>query len=102
MEQIITSLLDNDLYKFNMGQCLLHQFADANVVWEYKNRDADTRKFTAEMVEEIKRQVKAFCSLRFTRKELDYLKKACPWLTKDYIEFLSIYQACEEWYSECD
>ncbi|MCR5210785.1 MAG: nicotinate phosphoribosyltransferase [Lachnospiraceae bacterium] len=97
-EQIITSLLDNDLYKFNMGQCLLHQYADANVVWQFKNRDAETRKFTPEMVEEIREQVKAFCSLRFKKEELDYLKTACPWLSKDYISFLSIYHPQYDWF----
>ena len=30
MEQIITSLLDNDLYKVNMGQVLLNQYSDAD------------------------------------------------------------------------
>lgn len=98
MDPIITSLLDNDLYKFNMGQVLLHQFADAHVVWEYKNRDADTRKFTTEMVEEIKKQVQHFCSLKFYKDELIYLSKVCPWLTKDYLDFLSIYQPSYDWY----
>ena len=97
-EQIITSLLDNDLYKFNMGQCLLHQYADANVVWQYKNRDAETRKFSPEMVEEIKEQVKAFCALQFSREELDYLSTSCPWLSKDYISFLSIYHPQYDWF----
>ena len=32
MKQIITSLLDNDLYKVNMGQVLLNQYSDADVV----------------------------------------------------------------------
>lgn len=98
MDRIITSLLDNDLYKFNMGQCLLHQFADAHVVWEYKNRDAEDRKFTAEMVEEIKKQVQYFCELKFHKDELLYLSKVCPWLTKDYLDFLSIYQPSYDWY----
>ena len=97
-EQIITSLLDNDLYKFNMGQCLLHQYADANVVWQYKNRDAADRRFTAEMVDEIKEQVQAFCNLCFTPDELEYLSSACPWLSSDYISFLSIYHPQLNWF----
>ena len=68
MKQIITSLLDNDLYKVNMGQVLLNQYSDADVVWAYKNRDADTRKFTKEMVEEITKQIKLFCTLRFKKE----------------------------------
>ena len=97
-EQIITSLLDNDLYKFNMGQCLLHQYADASVVWQYKNRDAADRRFTAEMVDEIKEQVQAFCKLCFSPDELEYLSNACPWLSSDYISFLSIYHPQLNWF----
>ena len=90
--QIITSLLDTDLYKFSMGQMYLHQFTNVNVEWHYKNRDSDTRKFTSEMVDEIKWQIKKFCELKFSAEELDYLKNTCSWLSSDYISFLTIYQ----------
>jgi nicotinate phosphoribosyltransferase len=73
--QIITSLLDNDFYKFTMGQLFLHQMTDMNVEWTYKNRDAAERKFTKEMVQEIDEQIKAYCDLRFKKDELDELKK---------------------------
>ena len=63
--QIITSLLDNDFYKFTMGQLFLHQMTDMNVEWTYKNRDA-SRKFTKEMVDEIGKELK-FTSLRYHR-----------------------------------
>lgn len=98
LNQIMTSLLDQDLYKFNMGQVLLNQFSDADVVWAYKNRDAATRKFTKEMVEEIREQVKAFCNLKFTKEDIKYLGTQCPWLSKAYLSFLAIYQPQFEWY----
>lgn len=98
MKQIITSLLDNDLYKVNMGQVLLNQYSDADVVWAYKNRDADTRKFTKEMVEEITKQIKLFCTLRFKKEELEWLRKTCPWLSKAYLTFLTLYQPQFEWF----
>ena len=98
MKQIITSLLDNDLYKVNMGQVLLNQFSDADVVWAYKNRDADSRKFTKEMVEEITNQIKLFCTLRFKKDELEWLGKTCPWLSKAYLTFLTLYQPQFEWF----
>ena len=81
-----------------MGQVLLNQFADADVVWEYKNRDAATRKFTQEMVDEIKAQVKKFCELKFLKEEIEWLGKACPWLSKAYLSFLQIYQPQFDWY----
>ncbi len=36
---IITSLLDNDLYKLTMMQGVLHQFPWAEVEYEFKCRD---------------------------------------------------------------
>lgn len=89
--QIITSLLDNDFYKFTMGQLFLHQMTDMNVEWTYKNRDAAERKFTKEMVQEIDEQIKAYCDLRFKKDELEYLA-SIPWIKKDYIDFLSLYK----------
>ena len=35
---IIESLLDTDLYKFTMMQCVLHQFPDANVRYRFRCR----------------------------------------------------------------
>ena len=35
---IIDSLLDTDLYKFTMMQCVLHQFPDANVKYRFRCR----------------------------------------------------------------
>ena len=37
---IIESLLDTDLYKFTMQQCVLHQFPAAEVSYRFKCRRA--------------------------------------------------------------
>ena len=73
MEQIITSLLETDAYKFSMGQAIYHQFSDYKTTWTFKCRNKDVH-FTKEMVDEIKRQIKAYCELRFTEEELAYLE----------------------------
>lgn len=88
MKQIITSLLDTDLYKFSQGQLFLHQFSDITTEWTFKCR-SDV-KFTIEMVNEIKRQIELYCSLSFSDDELQYLS-SISWLTKDYIDFLSVW-----------
>ena len=74
LEPIITSLLETDMYKFSMGQCIYHQFSDYKTTWSFKCRNTDVH-FTHEMVEEIKEQIKAYCGLRFTEEELEYLHK---------------------------
>lgn len=90
MKQIINSLLENDLYKFSMGQAIYHQFSDYKATWTFKCRNKDV-KFTHEMVEEIKHQIKLFCRLRFTEDELEYLH-AIRWIKGSYIDFLRLWQ----------
>jgi len=89
MNQIITSLLDTDLYKFSQGQLFMHQFSDIDVEWTFKCRNTDVY-FTQEMVDEIKLQIQAYCNLTFDNYELDYLS-TIKWLSKDYINFLSVW-----------
>jgi nicotinate phosphoribosyltransferase len=89
MEQIITSLLETDAYKFSMGQAIYHQFSGYKTTWAFKCRNADVR-FTPEMVEEIKRQIRLFCDLRFTEDELEYLNNI-RWIKGSYVDFLRLW-----------
>ena len=72
MHQIITSLLETDMYKFSMGQAIYHQFSEYKTTWSFKCRNTDVH-FTDEMVDEIIRQIKLYCKLNFTEEELEYL-----------------------------
>ncbi len=91
MDRIITSLLETDAYKFSMGQAIYHQFSDYKTTWTFKCRNKDVH-FTKEMVEEIKRQIKAFCELRFTEEELEYLENIV-WIKGSYVDFLRLWEA---------
>ncbi|MBQ9589216.1 MAG: nicotinate phosphoribosyltransferase [Butyrivibrio sp.] len=91
MEQVIKSLLEQDAYKFSMGQAIYHQFSDYKTTWTFKCRNKDVH-FTSEMVEEIKRQIKAYCNLRFTEEELAYLENIV-WIKGSYVDFLRLWQA---------
>lgn len=90
LQRIITSLLENDMYKFSMGQAIYHQFSGYKTTWTFKCRNTDV-KFTAEMVEEIKEQIKAYCGLRFTEDELTYLENI-KWIKGSYVDFLRLWQ----------
>ena len=83
LPQIINSLLENDMYKFSMGQCIYHQFSAYKTTWTFKCRNTDVL-FTAEMVEEIKAQIRAYCDLRFTEEELNYLENV-KWINHVHI-----------------
>lgn len=90
LPQIITSLLQNDFYKFSMGQAIFHQHNKKMVRWTFKCRNKDV-KFTPEMVEEIKYQIGLYCDLHFRPTELINLKKAAMWLKDDYLGYLKFW-----------
>lgn len=91
LKPIITSLLQNDAYKFNMGNVIFLKFNDKTTRWRFKNRTLNT-KFTPEMIQEIREQIDYFCTLKFTEDELNYLRKNFPWLSVGYINFLKYFQ----------
>ncbi len=95
--QIITSLLDIDMYKLSMGQAIYHQFPDCETVWSFKCRNPDV-KFTREMVQEIKRQLKLYCKLNFSEEELNYIK-SIKWIKSSYVDFLRLWHPRYEEYT---
>ena len=89
MEQIICSALENDLYKFSMGQAIYHYFSDYKATWTFACRNKDVH-FTPQMVEEIRRQIRLYCSIAFTEDELEYLNNIL-WIKGSYCDFLRIW-----------
>ena len=86
---IIESLLDTDLYKFTMMQCVLHQFPGASVEYRFRcrNEGVDLRPY----IDEIKAEVDHLCTLRFKDDELEYLR-SLRFIKDDFVEFLSLFQ----------
>ena len=97
LEPIVVSLLDTDLYKFNMDQVIFHKHTDLCGQYYFKCRNKDV-VFTREMAEEIKEQVDHLCSLRFTEKELDYLR-SIRFIKNDYVEFLRLWHPIRDYVS---
>lgn len=89
LHRIINSLLETDLYKYSMGQAMYHQFPNCTTKWAFKCRNKDV-VFTPEMVDEITSQIKAYCELKYTEEELDYLR-TIKWLKDDYIAYLRMW-----------
>lgn len=56
LKPIITSALENDLYKENMSVIILKKCSDMMTRWSWKCRNPDV-KFTPEMIHEIREQV---------------------------------------------
>ena len=95
LEPIVVSLLDTDLYKFNMDQVIFHKHTDLCGEYYFKCRNTDV-KFTREMLEEINGQIDHLCSLKFTKKELDYLR-SIRFIRNDYVEFLRLWRPIREY-----
>ena len=94
-EPIIISLLDTDLYKFNMDQVIFHKHTDLNGEYFFKCRNENI-VFTPEMVEEIDAQIDHLCTLRFTKDELNYLR-SIRFIKNDYVEFLRLWRPIREY-----
>ena len=92
---IIVSLLDTDLYKFNMDQVIFHKHTDLCGEYHFKCRNKNVT-FTPEMVEEINEQIDALCTLRFRKDELDYLR-SIRFIKNDYVEFLRLWRPIREY-----
>ena len=86
----VVSLLDTDLYKFNMQQVQFHKHTNLNGKYIFKCRNRGV-EFTDEMIEEINAQIDHLCTLTFTDEELDYLG-SLRFIKSDYVEFLRLWR----------
>lgn len=95
LEPIVVSLLDTDLYKFNMDQVIFHKHTDLCGEYYFKCRN-DGVVFTPEMKDEIEAQIDHLCTLRFKKDELDYLR-SIRFIKNDYVEFLRLWRPIREY-----
>ena len=95
LEPIITSLLDTDLYKFNMDQVIFHRHTDLSGEYYFLCRNPGV-VFTREMFDEINAQIDHLCTLTFRREELDYLR-AIRYIKGDYVEFLRLWRPIRDY-----
>ena len=91
---IISSLLDTDLYKFTMMQVVLHHFPAASVEYGFRCRTPDID--LVPYIDEIRREVRKLCQLRFTDDELDYLRRM-RFIKGDFVEFLALFHLNEKY-----
>ena len=95
LQPIVVSLLDTDLYKFNMDQVIFHKHTDLCGQYYFKCRSSNV-VFTEEMAEEINAQIDHLCTLRFTKDELNYLC-SIRFIKNDYVEFLRLWRPVRDY-----
>lgn len=89
-ETIITSMIDTDLYKLTMAQVVLHQYHTAKVAYEFRCRNKGVK--LGYLAEELRQQIEQWRYIRLTLEEKYYLTNKIPYLSDDYVEFLSEYR----------
>ena len=91
-EPIITSLLDNDLYKFTMLQAMLHQFPQTHGVYRFRCRNnKDTLYPLADIKNDLEQQLDNLCELRFLEDELEYLR-GLRFMRSDFVDYLELFK----------
>ena len=95
LNPIVISLLDTDLYKFNMNQVMFHKHTDLTGEYVFKCRNEGVI-FTKEMYNEINEQIDHLCELRFTNEELNYLR-SIRFIKNDYVEFLRLWHPIRDY-----
>ena len=95
LKPIIVSLLDTDLYKFNMNQVMFHKHTDLCGEYYFKCRNFGVQ-FTEAQFKEINDQIDHLCKLTFKKEELDYLR-SIRFIKNDYVEFLRLWHPIRDY-----
>ena len=91
-EPIITSLLDNDLYKFTMLQAMLHQFPQTHGVYRFRCRNNKDSVYPLAVIkEQLEQQLDSLCELRFLEDELEYLR-SLRFMRSDFVDYLELFK----------
>lgn len=86
---MISSILDNDLYKFTMQQAVHMLYPRAEADYVFINRGETP--FPAGYANQLQKQIDKMSALRLTRSEKEYLASTCYFLTPVYLDFLEHY-----------
>jgi nicotinate phosphoribosyltransferase len=90
MNNIVRSLLENDLYKFTMWQALLHSHPGAHTEYAFACRNTPAYPL-AELEADVNRELDHLCTLSFTDDELDYLR-GLRYIKSDFVDFLTVFR----------
>ena len=87
MKQVITSLLDNDFYKFSMLNAVLKTYPGEEVEYTFHNRDK--RDFSLKVCSEICEQIRLMANIKLTQIEELFLRKEFSLVfDEDFFEFI--------------
>jgi nicotinate phosphoribosyltransferase len=85
----LSSILDNDFYKFTMQHGVVNLFPKARARYEFINRGK--HRFPDGFASQLRASVDAMSGLKLTLQEKEYLAITCPYLNPTYLDFLQGY-----------
>ena len=85
----LTSLLDNDFYKFTMQHGVVKLFPRAKARYQFINRGR--HKFPEGFGDALRQAVDAMSRLRLSTEEKRWMATTCPYLDPNYLDFLQGY-----------
>jgi nicotinate phosphoribosyltransferase len=87
----VVSLLDTDLYKLTMQCAVLKFFPNIKVAYSFTNRTPHM-KLTRAAYEWLHEQILKLGNIEVTEQEVGWLEKTCPYLSKEYLQYLKGFQ----------
>ncbi|AWU43650.1 nicotinate phosphoribosyltransferase [Blattabacterium sp. (Cryptocercus kyebangensis)] len=87
---ILSSLLDNDFYKFTMQNAVIKLFPLVKAKYKFINRGKHS--FPKNFSNSLKENLDKMAHLKLSKKERFFLEKNCPYLDTAYLDFLNKYQ----------
>lgn len=89
-KQLITSLLDSDVYKITMMAAVVQLFPRAKVKYQFVNRGKTP--FPDGFAAELREQVSAMSNIRLSSQEKEYLRDKCWFLPPTFLDLLENYK----------
>ncbi|WP_185873700.1 nicotinate phosphoribosyltransferase [Blattabacterium cuenoti] len=87
---ILSSLLDNDFYKFIMQNAVIKLFPSTKAKYKFINRG--NHSFPKNFAKILKKNLQTMSNLKLSNKERIFLEKNCPYLDSKYLDYLDSYQ----------
>src|ERR1700761_3821233 len=87
----VSSFLDTDLYKLTMQCAVLKYYPTVDVEYKFTNRTPQMR-LNREAFDWLEEQVHKLGNITLEQQELQFLRKHCPYLSADYLDYLQRFQ----------
>lgn len=84
---LITSLLDNDFYKFTMQHAVVRLFPYAHARYQFINRG--NHQYPEGLAAALRSAIDEMAELKLTPDEKKFLQEKCPYLPPTYLDFLN-------------